>query len=576
MTATVAEVTVDALIAAGVRRVYGVPGDSLNGFTDAIRRHPEITWVHTRHEEAAAFAAGAEAHLTGALAVCAGSCGPGNLHLINGLFDAHRSREPVLALAAHIPRAEIGSGYFQETHPTALFRDCSEFCELVSEPEQMPRLLGIAMRTAVARRTVAVLVLPGDVALEAATAAAPPARPEPGAPRVSPPEADLARLAAALNAASRITILAGAGCAEAHAELLAVADRLKAPIVHTMRGKEYVEPDNPFDVGMTGLLGFSSGYRAMNACDLLLVLGADFPYRQFYPDDTPIAQVDLRGEQIGRRAHVAIGLVGDVRTTLTALLPSIVPKTDSAHLTTARDHYATTRAKLDDLATGVPGATPIHPEYVARLIDRAAAPDAIFTCDVGTPTVWAARYLTMNGQRRLLGSFVHGSMANALPQAIGAQLACPGRQVIALSGDGGIAMGLGDLLTLRQHAAPVKIVVFNNGALDFVELEMASAGFLPFGTDLENPDFAAIANASGVLGIPVRQPEEIGPALARALAHPGPALLDVTVDRRAVAMPPAITAQVAKGFGLFALKAVLSGRGSEVIDLAKSSLFRGE
>ncbi len=573
---TVAELTVETLAAYGVRRIYGVAGDSLNGITDSIRRNEQVHWVPVRHEEAAAFAAGAEAHLTGRLAVCAGSCGPGNLHLINGLYDAYRSREPVFALAAQIPSVEIGTGYFQETHPAELYRQCSDFAEFVAQPEQLPRLLEIALQTAIGRSSVAVLVLPGDIALQPAVHDPPPARTPPTAPSLIPAEADLARLVELLQGATKITLFAGAGCAGARSELLELAARLRAPIVHTIRGKEYVETDNPFDVGLTGLLGFASGYHAMMDCDLLLLLGTDFPYTQFYPDGAQIVQIDRRAEQLGRRTRLELGLVGDVRSTLAALLPRLAPKADDRHLQGAAEHYRITRAKLDELAVGPPGVAPIHPQYVARRVSELAADDAIFTCDVGTPTVWAARYLRMNGRRRLLGSFVHGSMAGALPQAIGAQMAAPGRQVVSLSGDGGLTMLLGELATLHQLNLPVKIVVFANGALEFVELEMESAGFLPFATELVNPDFAAVARAAGLHGATVELPEQLDPALEAAFAYPGPALIEVKVNRQEIIMPPSIKSEVVKGFTLFTLKAVLNGRGSEVIDLARTNLFRGE
>jgi pyruvate dehydrogenase (quinone) len=571
---SVADVLVDTLVARGVERMYGVSGDSLNGITDAIRRQRQLRWVHVRHEETAAFAAGADAHLTGRLAVCAGSCGPGNLHLINGLYDCHRSRVPVLAIAAQIPSAEIGSGYFQETRPEHLFAQCSHYCELVSQPEQMPRVLEIAMQTAVSRRGVSVIALPGDVALRAAVERGPRLHfPEPS-PLVCPSDAELAALATLLDGAGKITILGGAGCAGAHAELIALAGRLNAPIVHALRGKEFIEYDNPFDVGMTGLLGFSSGYHAMKDCDALLMLGTDFPYQQFFPEAATVVQIDVRGEQLGRRTKVDHGLVGDIATTLRALLPRLQPHRDDSHLRRARAHYQHTRKSLDELATGEPGQARVHPQYVARVLDELAAADAIFACDVGTPTIWAARYLTMNGRRRLLGSFNHGSMANALPQAIGAQAAHPGRQVVALSGDGGLAMLLGDLLSLRQLGLPVKLVVFRNDALAFVELEMKATGTLDFGTDLVNPDFARLAEAAGVLGLTAARPEQVSPMLAQALAHDGPALVEVLVHRRELAMPPTINLEQAAGFGIFMLKAVLSGRGDEIVDLAKTNLFR--
>ncbi len=570
----VADVLVDTLAARGVERIYGVAGDSLNGITDAIRRQEHMRWAHVRHEETAAFAAGAEAHLTGRLAVCAGSCGPGNLHLINGLYDCHRSRVPVLAIAAQIPSPEIGSGYFQETHPEHLFAQCSHYCELVSQPEQMPRVLEIAIQTALTRRGVSVIALPGDVALRDAVDDHPRLHfPEPK-PSVCPSDDELVALAKVLNGAKKITILGGAGCAGAHTELIELASRLKAPIVHAMRGKEFIEYDNLFDVGMTGLLGFSSGYHAMMNCDLLLMIGTDFPYRQFFPKDATIVQIDLRGEQLGRRTKVDHGLVGDTKTTLRALLPYLEQSTDEKHLQASLQHYQKARKGLDELATGEAGKKPIHPQYVVRVLDEIAAKDAVFSCDVGTPTVWAARYLTMNGRRRLLGSFNHGSMANALPQAIGAQVSHPGRQVISLSGDGGLAMLMGDLLSLRQLQLPVKVVVFRNDALAFVELEMKAAGLLDFATDLHNPDFAKMAEAAGLLGLTAETPEQVRPMITQALKHDGPALVDVHVSRQELSMPPTINLEQMTGFSLFMLKAVLSGRGDEIIDLAKVNLFR--
>src|SRR2546425_7508145 len=450
MAKTVADLVVDTLVAQGVERIYGVAGDSLNGITDSIRRQEHMRWVHVRHEETAAFAAGAEAHLTGRLAVCAGSCGPGNLHLINGLYDCHRSRVPVLAIAAQIPSHEIGSGYFQETRPEHLFAQCSHYCELVSQPEHMPRVLEIAIQTALSRRGVSVVALPGDIALREALADHPRLHFPPPRPSVSPSPEEIFVLAKLLNAAQKVTILAGAGCAGAHTELIQLAGKLNAPIVHAMRGKEFIEYDNPFDVGMTGLLGFSSGYHAMMNCDLLLMIGTDFPYQQFFPTDATIVQIDLRGEQLGRRTKLDYGFVGDTKSTLRALLPKLKQKAEDKHLKQSVEHYRKARKGLDELATEGKEKKGGHPQYVTRELDGLASDDAIFTCDVGTPTVWAARYLTMNGKRRLLGSFNHGSMACALPQAIGAQQTYPGRQVISMSGDGGLAMSLGDLLSLKQ------------------------------------------------------------------------------------------------------------------------------
>lgn len=568
---TVAKNIVATLKANNIQRVYGIPGDSLNGFTDALREEESIRWVHVRHEEAAALAAAAEAGLTGELAVCAGSCGPGNLHLINGLYDANKSRVPVLAIAAHIPSEEIGSQYFQETHPQELFRECSVYVEHVAHPSQMPRVLEIAIRTAVEKRGVAVVVIPGDVALAEAqgnrTAVIRAARPE-----VRPNSQELAEAAGILNAAGKVTILAGAGTAGAHAEVMALADALAAPIVHAMRGKEHIEYDNPFDVGMTGLLGFSSGYRAMESCEALLMLGTDFPYQQFYPENAKIIQVDIRGEQLGRRARIDLGLVGTVKDTAASLLPLIERKTKRTHLQASLKHYAKSRAKLDDLASPAKDGQPIHPQYVGRLVDELAAPDAVFTCDVGSPTVWAARYLSMNGRRRLLGSFNHGTMANALSHGIGAAAAYPGREVVALAGDGGLTMLLGELITLVQNKLPVKVVVFNNSSLNFVELEMKAAGFVNFGTELENPDFAKLAESLGIRGIRVDNSSGLKAGLAEALAHDGPALIDVRTARQELSIPPAISAEQVKGFTLYAIRTVLSGRGDQLIDLAKTNI----
>ncbi len=576
MAKSVADQFAETLAAAGVKRIYGIVGDSLNGITDAVRRQGKIEWVHVRLEEVAAFAAGAEAHLTGELAVCAGSCGPGNLHLINGLFDCHRSRVPVLGIAAQIPSAEIGAGYFQETHPQDLFRECSHYCELISGANQMPRVLEIAIREAVGRRGVSVVVIPGDVALQPATDASPPkaAGLLPARPVVMPERRDLDRLAALLNGEGQVTILCGSGCEGAHSELLTLGECLKAPMVHALRGKEYVEWDNPYDVGMTGLIGFSSGYYAMYDCDVLLMLGTDFPYRQFYPQGSGvrIAQVDIRAENIGRRAPVDLAVVGDVKATLTALLPLLKQKWDGSHLAQAREHYAKARKALDDLAA--PGKGLIHPQQIAKAISDHAAEDTIFTCDVGLPTVWAARYLAMNGKRRLVGSFWHGSMANAMAQAIGAQAAFRGRQVVSLSGDGGFTMLMGDFLSLVQLGLPVKVVVFNNGALGFIELEQKSTGFLPFGTEFKNPNFAAMAEAVGVRGIRLEDPGEVETGIAAALNHNGPVLVDAVVNRTELAMPPAVSLEMAKGFTLYMVRAVMSGRGDELIDLARTNLWR--
>jgi len=418
------------------------------------------------------------------------------------------------------------------------------------------------------------VVIPGDVALQETEQPAPSRWIAPAPPLVQPNATDLQALAAMLNGAQRVTMLCGSGCAGAHDEIVALADALKAPIVHALRGKEWVEYDNPYDVGMTGLIGFSSGYHAMMNCDALLMLGTDFPYRQFYPVDARIAQVDLRAENIGRRCRVDVGVVGHVKLTAMALRQLLTPKTDRAFLDRAIAHYQDARKSLDDLAVGRPGRKPIHPQFLARVLDQVATDDAVFTCDVGTPTVWAARYFTMNGKRRLIGSFWHGSMANALPQAIGAQAAFPNRQVVSFSGDGGFAMLMGDLITLKQCGLPVKVVVVNNGTLGFVELEMKASGFLDTGTELQNPNFASVAQASGILGIRVEDPGELAEALTQALRHDGPALVDVVTNRMELTLPPKTTMEQAMGFGIYLAKAIISGRGDEIVELARTNLWR--
>ncbi len=571
---TVADVLVNTLEAIGIERIYGIVGDSLNGITNSLSRKKNIKWIHVRHEEAAAFAAGAEAQLTGKLAVCAGSCGPGNTHLINGLYDSHRSGAPVLAIAAHIPTSEIGGHYFQETHPNILFKECSHYCEIVSSPEQMPRLLSIAIQTALTKRGVAVLIISGDTALKEAVISEPATWPREALPLIIPSKDELKKMAAILNASKKTTVFCGHGSANAHAELIALCDTLKAPMVHSLRGKEHVEYDNPFDVGMTGLIGFASGYYAMEACDTLLLLGTNFPYRQFYPSHAHIIQVDIRGEQLGTRTPLELGVVGDIKATIQALLPLLNKKTDTSYLDHAVNHYKKSRKSLDDLATGTPGKKPIYPQYLAKAMSETATDNAIFSCDVGTPTIWAARYLKMNGKRRLLGSFNHGSMANALSQAMGAQATFPKRQVIAMCGDGGFTMLMGDIITLIQHKLPIKIIVFNNGTLGFVEMEMMVAGMLDFGTRLKNPNFAEIAKILGINGIRIEDPADVYEGVKTAFTHDGPALVDVVVNRTELAMPPSITAEQIKGFSLFMIKAIIDGRGNQVVDLIKTNLWR--
>ena len=570
---TIAQQLATTLEQAGVQRIWGVTGDSLNGLNDALRKMETIDWMHVRHEETAAFAAGAEAAATGKLAVCAGSCGPGNLHLINGLYDCHRNHVPVLAIAAHIPSSEIGLSYFQETHPQELFKECSHFVELVSNPAQMPEVLHRAMRAAILQRGVAVIVIPGDVALlevDAGKTAWPVLNP----PRLMPSEQDINRLATLLADSKAVTLMCGSGCADYHDEVVALADTLGAPVVHALRGKEHVEWDNPFDVGMTGLIGFSSGYHAMLNCDTLILLGTDFPYRQFYPTNARIVQVDINPQALGRRTALDLGITADVGETIRELLPRLERRTDRHFLEDSLKHYAKAREGLDDLAKPSQPGRPIHPQYLTRVLSELADEDAIFTADVGTPTVWAARYLKMNGKRRLIGSFNHGSMANAMPQAIGAQAAYPTRQVISMSGDGGFAMLMGDFISLAQLGLPVKVVVYDNATLGFVAMEMKASGYLDTGTQLQNPDFAAMANAMGVKGIRVDSAEQLEPALREALAHDGPVLVDVVTATQELAMPPAIKLEQAKGFSLYLLRAVMNGRGDEVLELARTNLLR--
>ncbi|WP_137166007.1 ubiquinone-dependent pyruvate dehydrogenase [Salinimonas lutimaris] len=574
MSHSVADFIVKTLEQAGVERIWGVTGDSLNGISDRLRSLGTIEWLGTRHEEVAAFAAGAEAHLTDRLAVCAGSCGPGNMHLINGLYDCHRNRVPVLAIASHIPSSEIGTQYFQETRPQTLFSECSVYCELLSNPAQMPQLLETAMRQAVLHRGVAVIVVPGDVALQSMPDGISPRWTSTLPATAHPSSEALKQLAEHLNKSKKVTLLCGAGVKGAHQQVCQLAKALKAPIVHALRGKEYIEYDNPYDVGMTGLIGFASGYHAMEEADTLLIIGSGFPYREFYPKNATILQIDNDPTAIGRHAQLTLGVTGDTHATIEQLLPQLNANEDDSHLNECVSSYKKARGDLDELARADADDKLIHPQYLTRLINEQAADDAVFTCDVGTPTVWAARYLSMNGRRRLLGSFSHGSMANALAQAIGAQATDKQRQVIALCGDGGFSMLMGDLLSLRQHKLPVKVVIYNNHSLGFVAMEMKAGGYLSSDTDLTNPDFAAIAEAAGITGISVSEPARLSDAVSNWLACDGPAVLCVETASQELVMPPKIEMEQAKGFSLYMLKAILNGKGNEIIALGKTNLFR--
>jgi len=570
--ATVAEQLVQVLRQAGVARVYGVVGDSLNPFVDAIRRTEGIEWIHVRNEEAGAFAAAAEAQLTGRLAVCAGSCGPGNTHLIQGLYDAQRKGVPVLAIASHIPSVQVGTGFFQETHPERVFVECSSYCELVSQVGQMPRVARIAAQHALGASGVSVLVISGDVLHR--TAAQPTSSSYVSRPQgtIVPAREQVEALAERVNAATTVTLFCGAGVEGAHAEVMELAGKLHSPIGHSLRGKEWIQYDNPYDVGMSGLLGYGACYEATQDADLLMLIGTDFPYDAFLPG-TRTVQIDHDVTRLGRRTPLELGVHGDVRTTLREVLPLVGQKSDRTFLDRMlRKHAQALERVVEAYTRDVEQHLPIHPEYATRLLDEVASDDAVFTVDTGMNNVWAARYLTPNGRRRVIGSFLHGSMANALPHAIGTQLAYPGRQVISMSGDGGLGMLLGELLTLATRQLPVKVVVFNNGALGMIKLEMMVDGLPDYQTDNGNVDYAAIAQAAGLHGVRIEQPGDIRTGLTEALAHPGPALIDLVTDPHALSMPPHITAAQVKGFALAAGKTVLDGGVGKMIELARANV----
>lgn len=567
-----AEQLIATLERQGVKRIYGVVGDSLNPIVDAIR-DSSIEWIHVRNEEAAAFAAGAESLLTGTLAVCAGSCGPGNTHLIQGLYDAHRNGAKVLALASHIPSLQIGSSYFQETHPEQIFQECSGYCEMVNSPDQGARILHHAIQSTVAGKGVSVLVIPGDLSedeagddmfLESTIAT--------GRPVVYPDPAEAAGLVQAINGAGTVTLFCGAGTRDAREQVLALAEKIKAPVGHAFGGKMHIQYDNPFDVGMSGLLGYGACHDAMHDADLLILLGTDFPYTEFLPRDN-VAQVDIDASHIGRRTTVRHPVVGDVGAVIENILPHIGEKTDRSFLDRQlRRHAETLESVVEAYTSKVEKHRPIHPEYVASVIDELAAEDAVFTVDTGMCNVWAARYITPNGQREELGSFRHGTMANALPQAIGAQLVDRDRQVVTFSGDGGLGMLLGELLTVKLHDLPIKMVVFNNSSLGMVKLEMLVAGMPEFGTDHEKVDFAAIAAAMGIRSIRIEDPKKVRRGLAEAFAHPGPVLVDVVTDPNALSIPPNITWDMLVGFSRAATRTVFGGGVGRMVDLARGNL----
>lgn len=564
------------LQSAGVRRIYGIVGDSLNPLVDAVRKtggsaKGGIDWIHVRHEEAAAFAAGAEAQLTGELAVCAGSCGPGNMHLMNGLYDANRTGAPVLAIASHIPSKQIGSEFFQETHPDRLFNECSVYSELVSTAEQAPRVMHSAISHAVGLGGVAVVTLPGDIASLPASAPTPQWKRSLPASVVPAPES-VAQLAEAINGVDKVAIFAGAGVRGAHAEVIALAQLLKAPIGHSLRGKDFIQYDNPYDIGMTGLLGYGAAAEGIADAELLILLGTDFPYEQFLPD-TRTAQVDRAAEHLGRRTNVDIPVQGDVLPTLQALMPLLTAKRSSKFL----DQMLKKHDRLMNKAVGAytrkaHKVVPIHPEYAASLLDEVAAEDAIFTADTGMCNVWTARYINPLGTRRLIGSYLHGSMANALPQAIGAQAAYPQRQVISVSGDGGLSMLLGELITAAAQKLPVKVVVFNNSSLGMVKLEMLVEGLQDFGVDVPDVNYAAIAAAMGFHAVRVSDPSRIADAYREAFAHRGPALVELITDPQALSLPPKIKGEQVFGFATAMSKIVLNKGAGEAVSMARSNL----
>jgi len=572
----VAEQLVSQLIDAGVHRVYGIVGDSLNPVVDAIRKSGGskkggIDWVHVRHEEAAAFAAAAEAQLTGKLAVCAGSCGPGNLHLINGLYDAQRSAAPVLAIASHIPSVQIGQMYFQETHPDRLFNECSVYNEMISSAEQAPRVVNAAIRHAVELSGVSVITLPGDVSDLKATSPSPKYVPS-RRPVLSPNEEDVRQLADVLNRAKKVAIFAGAGVEGAHDEVIELADVLKAPIGHTLRGKDFIQYDNPFDVGMTGLLGYGAAAEGMNDADVLIMLGTDFPYDQFLPD-TFTVQVENHPEKLGRRTSVSLPIHSDVKPLITALLPLLDRDRSDAFLKAkVKKHSKIMHSPIGAYTRNAEHMKPIHPEYAAHILNEVASKDAIFTADTGMCNVWTARYIDPLGTRRLIGSFLHGSMANALPHAIGAQVAFPNRQVISVSGDGGLSMLLGELVTARMYNLPIKVVVFNNSTLGMVKLEMLVNGLPDYGTDVHDVNYAEVASAIGLHGERVTEPTRLRGALQEAFAYNGPALIEVMTDPNALSLPPEIRSGQVIGFATAMSKIVLNRGAGEAVAMATSNM----
>lgn len=571
MSKRVAEIVVETLQQAGVRRCYGIVGDTLNHVTDALHRS-DIDWVHVRHEEVAAFAAGADSLVSGELTACAGSCGPGGLHFINGVFESNRNRAPMVLIASQVVTSELGMEFPQEVDFKAVYGSCTVFCEQVHSPEQARRVVALACQAAISRRGVAVVILPADIS-QAEVKHDVPFSVHYTQPVLRPSDAELQRIAELLGQGKRIGIYAGAGCQGAHAQLLELARRLQAPIAHTSRAKDFVEPDNPYNMGMTGIFGIESGFHALMECDTLLLLGADFAWGQFYPDKATIIQVDRDGSHLGRRHPVNLGVVGDIAPTLDALLPMLLPREDSSFLDECIEHRDKALKKREQEEQPGEGEL-IHPQHLTALLSKYATEDALFTADGGSPMVWVLRHVRVNGRRRTLTSLLHGTMANAMPQALGLQKAFPGRQVISLSGDGGLAMLLGDLLTAVQESLPIKVVVFNNGSLNFVELEQKVEGLLDNYTDLKNPDFGRLAEVIGFHGRTVTRSEDLEEAVQDFLAQRGPALLDVHTSRAELVMPPQIEAKQVAGTALYAAKAVLNGRFDDVKHLLVDNFLK--
>lgn len=567
----VADQLVETLIDAGIKRIYAVTGDSLNEVNDAVRRNKNIQWIHVRNEEVGAYAAAAESELNG-IACCAGSSGPGHVHLINGLYDAHRSNTPVLAIASTCPTFEFGTSYFQETNTTKLFEDCSCYNQIATTPVQFPRMLQAALQNAFHKKDVAVLGLPGDVAAEKAEDCVTAGHLLLSNSVYRPEDSEIQNFANLINASKNITIYCGIGVKEAHRELIQLASLIKSPIAYSFRGKMAVQYDNPFEIGMTGLLGLPSAYESMHESDLLILLGTDFPYQGFMPQGLKIVQVDSRPERIGRRAKVDLALAGDVKDTLKALLPLVEAKESNKFLKKQLHTYAKVKSNLRTYVEDKGRENEISPEYVAHTIDNLASDDAIFTVDTGMCCVWGARYLNSTGKREMLGSFSHGSMANAMPMAIGAALARPKQQVIALCGDGGLSMMMGDLATIVQYKLPIKLIVFNNRALGMVKLEMEVAGLPDWQTDMYNPDFCAIAQAMGMQGFSVNNPNELESVLEHGFATEGPVLISVKTNPNSLAMPPKVEFSQMKGFAKSMSKLILNGKIDTVIDTARSNI----